>query len=106
MSTATSRELIEQAIEATNRRALELVEEARQRRERDRQQRQQMTEARNAGLARRHAAKLRYLATARQSPALAAVTPADIEESRPTETSVARDRAGAGHAHTRAGGDQ
>jgi hypothetical protein len=68
MSTATSRELIEQAIEATNRRALELVEEARQRRERDRQQRQQMTEARAAGLGRRHAAKLRHQAERRQNP--------------------------------------
>ncbi|WP_406360338.1 hypothetical protein OID55_11005 [Streptomyces sp. NBC_00715] len=62
MSTATSRELIEQAIEATNRRALELVEEARQRRERDRQQRQQLATARTAGLGRRHADKLRHLA--------------------------------------------
>lgn len=61
MSTATSRELIEQAIEATNRRAVELVEAARQRRERDQRRRAEFAAARRAGLGYRNAQKLANL---------------------------------------------
>lgn len=68
MSTATSRELIEQAIAATNRRALALVEQARQRRERERLQRAELAAARSRGVARRHAARLRQQADRRQDP--------------------------------------
>lgn len=59
--TTSSRELIERAIAAVDARVLEQIAAARQRQDRERQQRAARAVARRHGLARRHAAKLRNL---------------------------------------------
>lgn len=130
----TGQELIEAALAAVEDRVQQQIEAARQRRERDRQQRQQLAAARNAGLGRRHAQKLRNLARtdAGQEPGSPSrppsPTPGDLTSQAPARTRASshvnrynppparetpepfgdqpRDRAGAGHAHARAGGDQ
>ncbi|MFJ5306122.1 hypothetical protein [Streptomyces sp. NPDC088350] len=62
MSAAISRELIEAALASVETRIQQQITDARQRSERDREQRARLTAPRTAGLARRHAQKLRNLA--------------------------------------------
>ncbi|MEU9183356.1 hypothetical protein AB0D14_02060 [Streptomyces sp. NPDC048484] len=57
----SGQQLIEAALAAVEDRVTAQIEQARQRRERDRQQRAQRLAARRAGLAKRHAQKLRNL---------------------------------------------
>lgn len=85
----TGQELIEKALAAVEGRVQQQIEAARQRRERAAQQRAELNAARQRGLGKRNAAKLR-----------------NLSRTETTNSPGSGDRSRAGHAHTRAGDGQ
>ncbi|MFI9174887.1 hypothetical protein [Streptomyces lincolnensis] len=92
----TGQELIEKALAAVESRVQAQIEQVRQRRERQRQQREELAAARNFGLAKRYAQRLRNQANA--PSAQAAPSPTDRSSPEPG------DRSQTGRGQARAGG--
>jgi regulator of protease activity HflC (stomatin/prohibitin superfamily) len=96
----TGQELIAAALASVDGRVQQQIEAARQRRERQAQQRAELNAARAAGIGRRNAAKLRHQANRGDTPTVADPRSPDSNATMVQSTTVPDPRGAADHAAT------